>query len=149
MSIEMRALTVIWDSHNPWQRAALCYRPAPPILGHDTAPVHPNTRTAPTRYNVARAFLTSLGQDAVIDLTDGMLFGWPRWLASFQQNDKVTVIGTGLTNITARPVMGSRWPSFVVTRADGTSVIIWPGPKLTIHECDVLPYSLPFSDRRR
>jgi len=52
VSIEMRALTVIWDSHNPWQRPAVCYRPAPPIPGHDTAPVHPSTRTAPTRYNI-------------------------------------------------------------------------------------------------
>ena len=143
---------------NPWYRGRLARHVGNYHGGLAVGSPSPSVRcTVAGLYKVtnligrkeARAFLTSLGQDAVIDLTDGVLFGWPRWLASFQQNDKVTVIGTGLTNITARPVMGSRWPSFVVTRADGTSVIIWPGPKLTIHECDVLPYSLPFSDRRR
>jgi len=82
----------------------------------------------------ARKFLASLGSDTIVDLTDGILFGWPRWLASFPLAEQVMVIGGGLTKFTARPGTGSRRPAFVVSRADGTNVGLWPGTKLSLTE---------------
>ena len=77
----------------------------------------------------AQEFITGLEHDCQpIDLCDGRLFSWPRFLASMDPCSVETVVGTGITFFEARTVPGTEpLHVFVVYRSDGTLLALWPG----------------------
>lgn len=78
----------------------------------------------------ARTFLASRYRDGCLDLTDGALSSWPRFLAVMADADKKTLVGTGITSFHARVVRDAgNMPVFVVTHKTGPQLALWPGTK--------------------
>jgi len=81
----------------------------------------------------AREFLESGQGELALDLTDGTLFSWPRFIASMGHEDQVTVVGTGITSFGARALGGTHDVHvFVVYDQTGPVLEFWPGSKLCI-----------------
>ena len=78
----------------------------------------------------ARAFLLDLDRDKdFVDLCNGHLFSWPRFLGNIRQRAaQERIVGSGITRFEARALPGTTSvPVFVVTRSDNSMLALWPG----------------------
>ena len=81
----------------------------------------------------ARTFLAGLSiQDGTVDLTDGVVFAWPRWFAHMPKEAQEQVVGAGLVRISG--VNPGDLPFFLVERIDGTAAKLYPDNPLRIEE---------------
>ena len=82
----------------------------------------------------ARKFLMGLDRDAEsVDLSDGRLFSWPRFLASMPPWCQEGIVSTGIIRFEAKvsPELPAV-PSFVIHRLGKPPLAVWPGRKLCV-----------------